>query len=74
MIWHFDLANKSSEGVLTKMFGTPGTHYFWRLWHFDGPIGTFGYRIYPPDTEPVRIEIEVLEKFNPTTIHNEING
>jgi hypothetical protein len=63
MIWHFDPANESTEGVLTKMRGTYGTHYFWRFWHVEGPGITFGYRIYPSDTEPVHMEITVLERF-----------
>jgi hypothetical protein len=63
MIWHFDPANESAEGVLTKMLGSYGTHYFWRLWHVEGPGITFGYRVYPPDTEPVLMDIAVLERF-----------
>ena len=63
MIWHFDPAHKTAEGVLTKMRGSYGTHYFWRLWHVEGPGITFGYRIYPPDTEPVHMEITVIERF-----------
>jgi len=63
MIWHFDPANESAEGVLTKMRGSYGTHYFWRLWHVEGPGITLGYRIYPSDTEPVHMEITVLERF-----------
>ena len=62
MIWHFDPANESAEGVLTKMSGLYGTHYFWRLWHIMSPGITFGYRICPPDTEPVNMEITVLER------------
>ena len=63
MIWHFDPPNESVEGVLTKMRGSYGTHYFWRLWHLEGPGIILGYRIYPPDTEPVHMEITVLERF-----------
>jgi len=67
MVWHFDPANESTEGILTKMRGVIGTHYFWRLWHIEGPGITFGYRIYPSDTKPVNMEIIVLEKFMSTT-------
>jgi hypothetical protein len=63
MMWHFDPANDSAEGVLTKMRGSYGTHYIWRLWHIDGPGITFGYRIYPPDKKPVNMEITVLERY-----------
>lgn len=63
MIWHIDPKNESTEGVLTKMLGSVGTHYFWRLWHLDAPGIIFGYRIYPRDTEPVMMEITVLEKY-----------
>lgn len=63
MIWNFDPANGSTEGVLTKMCGLYGTHYFWRLWHMMSPGTIFGYRICPPDTEPVNMEITVLERF-----------
>jgi len=63
MIWHFEPTNESAEGVLTKMRGSYGTHYIWRLWHIKDPGITFGYRIYPPDTEPVNMEITVLERF-----------
>ena len=63
MIWHFDPANESTEGVLTEMHGSYGNHYFWRLWHIEGPGIIFGYRIYPSETEPVNMEITVLERF-----------
>ena len=46
------------------MRGSYGTHYFWRLWHIDGPGVFFGYRIYhPEDVEPVMMEIETLDKY-----------
>lgn len=63
IIWYFDPAKELGEGVLTKMRGSYGTHYFWRLWHIEGPGIMFGYRIFPTDTEPVNMEITVLEKF-----------
>ena len=63
MIWYTDPANDFIEGVLTKMRGTYGTHYVWRLWKVEGPGVMFGYRIYPPDTEPIMMEITVLERF-----------
>ena len=55
-----------TETLLTKMRGTYGTHYFWRLWSIEGPgatEGLFSYRVYPKDTEPVVMEITVLNKF-----------
>jgi len=54
------------EAALTKMRGTYGTHYFWRLWSVEGPGtggGLFGYRIYPEGAEPVVMETTVLKKF-----------
>jgi len=54
------------EAALTKMRGTYGTHYFWRLWSVEGPGtggGLFGYRIYPDGSEPVVMETTVLKKF-----------
>jgi hypothetical protein len=63
MIWHSDPVNGTVEGVLTKMRGSYGTHYFWLLWHVEGPGITFGYRVYPPDTKPVHMEITVLERY-----------
>ena len=54
------------ETILTKMRGTYGTHYLWRLWSLDGPgtgEGLFEYRIYPEGAEPVVMEITVLDKF-----------
>jgi hypothetical protein len=54
------------EASLTKMRGTYGTHYFWRLWNVGGPeagSGLFGYRIYPEGVEPVVMETTVLKKF-----------
>lgn len=62
------------EVILTKMRGTFGTHYFWRLWSLDGPgtgDGLFGYRIYPEGARPVVMETTVKNKFihgngNPT--------
>jgi hypothetical protein len=63
MIWHFDPAQNTAEGVLAKMRGSYGTHYFWRVWHVEGQGIILGYRICPPDTEPVHMEITVLERF-----------
>lgn len=63
IIWYKDPANDFIEGVLTKMRGTYGTHYVWRLWKVEGPGVTFGYRIYPSDTEPIMMEVTVLERF-----------
>ena len=63
MIWYLDPSEKHLEGVLTEMKGTYGTHYFWQFWHVDGPDIVFGYRIYPSDTEPVHMEITVLERY-----------
>ena len=54
------------EAALTKMRGTYGTHYFWRVWSVEDPDtvgGLFGYRIYPDGAEPVVMETTVLEKF-----------
>jgi hypothetical protein len=54
------------EAALTKMRGTYGTHYFWRLWSIEGPGtagGLLGYRIYPEGAEPVVMETTVLKKF-----------
>jgi hypothetical protein len=54
------------EAALTKMRGTYGTHYFWRLWNVDEPGtggGLFGYRIYPDGAQPVVMETTVLKKF-----------
>ena len=54
------------EASLTKMRGTYGTHYFWRLWSVNGPGvggGLFGYRVYPEDAKPVVMETTVLKKF-----------
>lgn len=54
------------EATLTKMRGTYGTHYFWRLWSVEGPGtggGLLGYRIYPDGAEPVVMETTVLKKF-----------
>ena len=54
------------ETSLTKMRGTYGTHYFWRLWKIDesGVGGNlFGFRIYPEESKPVIMETTVLKKF-----------
>ena len=54
------------EAALTKMRGTYGTHYFWRLWSIEGPGtggGLLGHRIYPDGAEPVVMETTVLKKF-----------
>ena len=54
------------EETLTRMRGTHGTHYFWRLWSVDSPSageGLFGYRLYPDGSEPVVMETTVLNKF-----------
>ena len=58
------------EAALTKMRGTYGTHYFWRLWGLDGPGtggGLFGLRVYPEGVKPVVMETTILQK----TIHGE---
>lgn len=54
------------EFELTKVRGTYGTHYFWRLWSMEGPnigSGLFGMRIYPSGAKPVVMETTVLDKF-----------
>jgi hypothetical protein len=54
------------EASLTKMRGTYGTHYFWRLWSINEPGvggGLFGYRVYPEGAKPVVMETTVLKKF-----------
>ncbi len=71
MIWYHDPKEEHTEGILTEMKGTYATHYFWRLWHVEGPGISFGYRLYPTDTEPVNMEITILELYmvgrgNPT--------
>lgn len=58
------------EAVLTRMRGTYGTHYFWRLWGLDGPGtggGLLGFRIYPEGVKPVVMETTILQK----TFHGE---
>ncbi len=64
MIWYSDPTDQRSEGILTRMKGCYGTHYFWRVWHIEGPSTSFGYRIYPAGVEPVQMEIQVLEKYS----------
>jgi hypothetical protein len=52
------------EIALTRMRGSYATHYFWRLWGLEGPrAGLLGYRIYPPSTKPIEMEISVLNKY-----------
>lgn len=54
------------EAALTKMRGTYGIHYFWRLWRIEGPGiggGFWGFRIYPDGAKPVVMETTVLKKF-----------
>ncbi|MGO9177046.1 MAG: hypothetical protein ACLQED_13045 [Desulfobaccales bacterium] len=62
MIWYLDPNNANAEGILANMRGTFGTHYFWRLWKVDR-VFPFNFRIYPADTEPVDMEITVLEHY-----------
>jgi hypothetical protein len=63
IIWYHDHNNNYVEGVLTKMKGVYGTHYFWRLWKVEGSYFTLGFRIYPADAEPVNMEITTLERY-----------
>lgn len=63
MIWYSDPNKKTTEGILTKMKGSYGTHYFWRLWHIEGPGINIGYRVFPEETQPVYMEVSVLEKY-----------
>jgi len=65
-IAYIDEQRKSVEVSLTKMLGTYGTHYFWRLWSLEGPgqaEGLFGLRIYPKGAKPVVMETTVLDKY-----------
>ena len=64
MIWYSDPSSPRLEGVLSRMRGSYGTHYFGQLWHVEGPGVWFGYRIYPSGAEPVNMEIQILEKFS----------
>jgi hypothetical protein len=63
MIWYNDPSGPRMEGVLTRMRGTYGTHYFGPLWKIDGPGVFFGYRIYDEDVRPVMMEIRIIDKF-----------
>jgi len=63
MIWYVDPGKPLVEGVLTRMRGTYGTHYFGPFWKIDGPGVFFGYRIYDEDVEPVMMEIQIIDKF-----------
>jgi hypothetical protein len=65
LILYMESQTPYTEVVLTKMRGSFGTHYFWRLWNVDGPgeNGLFGYRIFPEGARPVTMETTVLKKF-----------
>ena len=63
MIWYSDPSRPRMEGVLTRMRGTYGTHYFGPLWKIDGPGVFLGYRIYDEDVKPVIMEIRIIDKF-----------
>jgi len=64
MIWYSDPSGPRIEGILTRMRGSYGTHYFGPFWHLEGPGVWFGYRIYHSGVEPVNMEIQILEKFS----------
>ena len=73
IILYMESRTPYTEAVLTKMRGSLGTHYFWRLWNVSGPggAGMFGYRIFPEGARPVTMEPTVVKKFtqgssNPT--------
>lgn len=65
LILYMESKTPYTEAVLTKMRGSFGTHFFWRLWNVDSPgqNGLFGYRIFPEGSQPVTMETTVLKKF-----------
>jgi hypothetical protein len=65
LILYMESQTPYTEAVLTKMHGSFGTHYFWRLWNVDhlSGNGLFGYRVFPERARPVTMEITVLKKF-----------
>lgn len=65
MIWYVDPNRNFTEGVLTKMRGSYGTHYLGPIWRVDGPRagGLFGFRWLPTGQEPVHMEIIHLDKY-----------
>jgi hypothetical protein len=57
----------SIEAARVRMRGTYGTHYFWRLWHLEGPGATGGlfvYNLFPEGAEPVEMETTFLRRFH----------
>ena len=65
-IAYADSENGQVEQLATKMGGSYGTHYFWRVWNVEGPgigEGLFGYRIFPEGAEPVVMETTIFDKY-----------
>jgi hypothetical protein len=65
MMWYVDPNRNFTEGVLTKMIGSYGTHYLGPIWRVDGPRagGLLGFRWLPSGQEPVNMEITHLDKY-----------
>lgn len=63
LLWYADSTEQHFEGALVRMRGSRGRHYFWRVWHIEGPGVWFGWRIFPHGTVPVHMEIEVLSRY-----------
>ncbi len=67
-IWYFSNSESNDEEyALVKMLGSYGTHYFWRIWNISGSGVSLGYRIYPEDVQPVRMESHILNKYKKGT-------
>lgn len=56
-----------SETVLAELRGIYGTHLFGSVWKVSGPgygglLDAFGLRIYPSDSTPVLMEMQIVDK------------
>ena len=63
LIWYNDPNKGVFESSLMEIRGTYGTHYWGRFWKIEGPGITFGYRIFPPNTTPVVMELKIIQKY-----------
>ncbi|WP_175941851.1 hypothetical protein [Burkholderia pyrrocinia] len=61
ILWYHNRSTKYTEGVLFRIHGRKGRHYFWRLWNIgDSPLGL---RIYPDGMTPYVFDYTIRAKY-----------
>lgn len=63
IFYYNDPSNQYAEVTTASMKGLYGTHYWGQLWSIYERIKILGLRFYPNGTEPVLMEVSVLDKY-----------